>query len=122
MNLKVLSANGNYLGYFKNNTNQIDSEGYDNTPVTITFNEDTFSGNTPRNSFFGEYIMNKDLLTFNQINTTEIAESDWGIRFTNALNGAYNATLDDYILKYSFKNNFLNIEYSSGNFMKFKRL
>uniref|UniRef100_UPI00404781F0 hypothetical protein n=1 Tax=Mariniflexile sp. TaxID=1979402 RepID=UPI00404781F0 len=55
MNLKVLSANGNYLGYFKNNTNQIDSEGYDNTPVTITFNEDTFSGNTPRNSFFGEF-------------------------------------------------------------------
>ena len=119
---KSIIGNWELIGYFNTNPNQIDSEGFENNPVTITFNENAFNGNTPNNSFFGNYYINMDILIFNQINTTEVVESNWGIRFTSSLNEAYNNSSDDYILKYSIINDALIIEYNFEKFMKFERL
>ena len=110
------------VGYFSDNSTQIESEGFENIPVTITFNKDTFDGNTPNNSFFGIYDMDTNILILNQVNTTEVAESDWGIRFTNSLNQAYDDSLDNYILKYLVDKQTLSMEYNFDNFMKFNRL
>lgn len=109
-------------GYLEGDSNQIDSQGLQSTPVTITFDKDNFNGKTPSNSFFGSYTITSDILNLNNINTTEITESNWGIRFMSALNDAYDNTNEVYILKFKVQNNVLSIEYDLGKFMVFKKL
>ncbi|TLP79282.1 META domain-containing protein [Maribacter sp. ACAM166] len=89
--------------------------------VMINFEENNFSGETGRNQFFGSYSVESNKLTLNMLNTTEIAESDWGRKFMESLVQSYDEVDQDYKLTYVIKTDTLIIQYELGEYMHLKK-
>ncbi len=110
------------LGYQKDGSTSLDAPLEGTEDITISFDGSTFKGNTGRNNFFGSYSIENDLLSFPSFNMTEINESDWGLRFLNAMNEAYNITTQEYLLKFDIVQEQLFIEYQTGNTLVLKKI
>lgn len=82
-------------------------------PITITFEADTFQGNTAANSFFGDYSLLSNQLIIENMGSTLVAESVWGAMFFEAMTSA--------VMTYSVEGNRLMIEYDESEFMHFSK-
>jgi hypothetical protein len=89
-------------------------------PVVITFKEGIFEGNTGRNTFFGDYITESDVLLLLEYATTEVAESEWGGKFADTIVSTYNSSNKQYQMLFSVDGNTLKIEYKPTLFMYFE--
>lgn len=111
------------LTKFENQTSTITITDLDNSgSIVITFNEDNFEGNTGRNTFFGDYTEEEEVLMLTEYNSTEINESEWGQKFTNAIVSTYSTTDNYYHILYTIYGTSLKIEYEPNRFMFFKKL
>ena len=79
--------------------------------ITITFEADTFEGNTEANSFFGDYTLSSNQLIIENMGSTFVAESAWGSMF-------FEAMASD-MMTYTIEDNTLMIEYEGSEFMHF---
>lgn len=82
-------------------------------PITITFETDTFQGNTEVNSFFGDYSLSSNQLIIENMGSTLVAETAWGTMFFEAM------TND--MMTYSIEDNTLMIEYDESEVMHFSK-
>ncbi len=90
--------------------------------IVITFKETKFEGNTGRNSFSGNYITESGVLFLLEYSTTEVAESEWGGKFTDTIVSTYNSRDKRYQMPFSIEGNILKIEYKPAQFMYFEKL
>lgn len=90
-------------------------------PIFITFLESEFKGTTGRNDFSGDYTIQSKQLIFLSFAGTEIAESEWGLKFNNAIVTAYDSNNDQYKLFFSIEDDLLKMEYETSQFMIFKK-
>ena len=81
--------------------------------ITITFETGTFQGNTEANSFFGDYSLSSNQLIIENMGSTFVAESTWGLMF-------FEAMASD-TMTYSIEGNTLMIEYEESEFMHFSK-
>ncbi|CAG2532805.1 Heat shock protein HslJ [Maribacter dokdonensis] len=110
------------LGYQNDGSTSLDTPPDGTEEITISFDGSAFNGNTGRNNFSGSYSIENDFLSFPSINSTEVAESEWGTRFFNALNEAYNSTSQEYLLKFDIVQGQLIIEYQTGNTLVLRKI
>jgi len=82
-------------------------------PITITFETETFQGNTEANSFFGDYSLSSNQLIIENMGSTYVAESVWGSMFFEAMASE--------TMTYSIEGNTLMIEYDESEFMHFSK-
>jgi len=107
--------------YFNKSTNTSINVPDNAAPVVITFKEVKFKGNTGRNTFFGDYITESDLLLLLEYATTEVAESEWGGKFADTIVSTYNSSSKKYQMFFSIEDNILKIEYKPTLFMYFEK-
>ena len=74
--------------YFENKENKIINTPPEdsNTPIQITFTEDGISGHTGTNALYGNYTVSSGKLTVEFIASTLATETQWGLRFMEAIN------------------------------------
>lgn len=60
--------------------------------ISVTFEEEVYTGRTEANEFGGDYITVDDSLFLTNSYTSEVAETEWGLRFYEALREAYEET------------------------------
>ena len=103
------------------NENDVENSG----PITIHFKEDfSYTGNTGRNEFFGDYTLNsseKTVLIFLSSFISEAGETEWGLMYIDSLRLNYNPQTQHIEINFEVSNNTLKIYYSDNEFMKFKR-
>lgn len=108
------------LTAYQNIENDIILPPTDITPVKIVFNENRFEGNTGVNEFLGTYTISAKQLTLATFGITEIAETEWGEKFLNALNKTYVEGI--YQMPFIIENQVLKIEYLPAQFMCFSKI
>lgn len=91
-------------------------------PIFITFLESEFKGNTGRNDFSGDYTVHSKQLIFLSFAGTEIAESEWGLKFNDAIVTAYDSNNNYYKLLFFIEDDLLKIEYKKAEFIFFEKV
>jgi len=86
-------------------------------PIEITFYETNYNGSTTRNQFFGVFMTEGNNLILKELNTTEVAESEWGNRFYDSLQKLYSTEEKHYLIPYSITMDTLKFEYEPSKFM-----
>lgn len=110
------------VSYFNESTGETINPHGSGDVIRITFKEDEFDGSTARNTFFGEYASGTSSLTLLSLNGTEVAESEWGMRFYQTIASTYDSSQEAFILQYAIEGNILNIVYETSKVMKFKAI
>lgn len=110
------------VSYFNESTGENINTPNRGDVIRITFKEDEFDGSTARNTFFGEYASGRGSLTFLSLNGTEVAESEWGMRFYQTIASTYDSSREAFIMNYAIDGNILNIGYETSKVMKFKAI
>ena len=90
--------------------------------ILITFKEDEFQGTTGRNNYFGKYENNHPRLIFSEFGITEIGESEWGNKFSNAIVQTYDQQNQIFNMQYLIKGTLLKLEYDNSEFLVFEKL
>ena len=120
------------LTAFVNDTNgtTLRASDFENSnEITIDFKEDfSYLGYTVLNDFFGSYsiidtdIDTEKLLVLNDVNATEVNETDWGHLFFDTLNLNYNQTTKNWDNKYKLSNNVLKLYYLEDEYMELEKI
>jgi len=90
--------------------------------ILITFKESEFQGTTGRNNYFGKYKTNPPKLIFSEFGITEIGESEWGTKFSNAIVQTYDQQTQIFDMQYLIKGTLLKLEYDNSEFLVFEKL
>ncbi len=110
------------LVQFEDQTTTIIMNDLDNFGlITITFEDEEFEGTTGSNIFFGDYIVESEVLIFLKFGISEVNESEWGQKFGDAIVSTYNSNDNNYRLFFILQENILKIEYKPTEFMYFER-
>ena len=110
------------LVQFEGQTTTISMNDLDNFGlITITFEDEEFEGTTGSNIFFGDYIVESEVLIFFKFGISEVNESEWGLKFSDAIVSTYNSSDNNYRLFFTLQENILKIEYKPTEFMYFER-
>ncbi len=110
------------IRYEDRSTNTMVNPPTGTDPIVITFMESKFEGDTGRNTFLGDYTTESKMLVLLEYGTTEIAESEWGGMFADAIVSAYNSDDENYRMPFSIEGNTLKIHYEASKFMQFEKL
>ena len=107
--------------YFNQSTGVFTDAPEDADSIEITFRDKTFDGYTGRNTFFGNYFITSKALTLMEYGTTEVAESEWGMKFTDAIVSSYDSENEKFKMLYNIEDSTLKIEYHPNKFMVFDK-
>ena len=89
--------------------------------ILILFRDSDFKGTTGRNTYKGTYTADSKNLTFLELGTTEVGESEWGKKYADAFVAAYDNTTKKYVMSYSILENTLKINYIDSKNLIFER-
>lgn len=116
----TLLGNWRLTGYEDTSTNTGTAPPNGSEPITITFTAAEFKGDTERNTLSAVYTLEDHVILIRNIAGTEVAESDWGRLFVDALVRPFDADSGTIRLAYVLSNNQLRIRYDENKFMNFR--